>query len=299
MAKFAALRSGRRKITEVVVRAARDLADEEPFVLAAALSYYTLLSLAPLVLIAVWVVGIVYGERVAAGEVIGLGEMLSPEAAELIRQAVDRTNRSGAGGFSALIGGVGLIIGSTTAFAQLQGALNRIWGVLPLKRPLLSALKVRGLSFLFVLLLGGSALLMVIASSLLSALQANPIFGQLSFAWRLLDLGLPLIAMTGLFAALFRWLPDVRIPLRDVWIGAAMTSALFIVGRYGIGVYIGRAGVGSAYGAAGTLVVVMVWTFYSALIVLFGAQLTQTYVTMNGESVVPIRGATLRPKSEG
>lgn len=280
------------KIVPLLTRSVREFLPEKPFVLAAALSYYTLLSIAPLVLVAMWMLSVFLGERAASGELVSLSNTLSPEAAELTKLALANAHSNSGGIVSAVVGIIGLLVGSTTAFAQLQGALNQIWGLVPPERPLLGTLKVRARSFLLVILMGAAVLALVIASSLLSALQANPILGHLSFAWRLVDLSIPLLMMTGLFAALFRWLPDARIPLRDVWIGAAMTSGLFVVGRYAIGLYIGRAGVGSAYGAAGTLVVVMVWTFYSALIVLFGAQLTRTYVTMQGKPVVPIRGAT-------
>jgi membrane protein len=238
---------------------------------------------------------VVYGADAAEGAVVdGLSGMVGDETAVVIEGALANAHDRGTSVISAIIGVVGLVVGATTAFAQLQNALNRIWGVVPPKRALLHALQARALSFLFVALLGVAVVALLVASSVISALRANPLLGHLGFAWRLVDLALPLVLMTGLFAALFRWLPDARIRWRDVWIGGAMTSALFVVGRLAIGLYIGRAGVGSAYGAAGSLVVLMVWTFYSALIVLFGAQLTQVFAAQHGGGVEPIRGASLR-----
>ncbi|MCB9702481.1 MAG: YihY/virulence factor BrkB family protein [Myxococcales bacterium] len=286
---------GAVSVGALIVRGVREFLADQPFVLAAALSYYSLLSLAPLVLVIASIAGFLFGPEAAEGEVVTrIVDLVGPEAATLIEGALAHAHRSGTTWLSALLGGAGVILGATTAFAQLQHALNQIWGVEPPKRPILGALWTRALSFLFVALLGLAVVALLVASSVLSALQASPLLGQLSFAWRLLDLALPLLLMTGLFAALFRWLPDARIRWRDVWVGAAMTSTLFIVGRLGIGLYIGRAGVGSAYGAAGALVVVMVWTYYSALIVLFGAELTQVFSAQHGSGVEPIRGAHLR-----
>lgn len=288
-------RRGARNVRALVSRAVQEFVRDQPFVLAAALSYYSLLSMAPLLLVVVSIAGVVYGADAAEGAVVdGLSDMVGDETAVVIEGALANAHERGTSVISAIIGVIGLVVGATTAFAQLQNALNRIWGVVPPKRALLHALQARALSFLFVALLGVSVVALLVASSVISALRANPLLGHLGFAWRLVDLALPLVLMTGLFAALFRWLPDARIRWRDVWIGGAMTSALFVVGRLGIGLYIGRAGVGSAYGAAGSLVVLMVWTFYSAVIVLFGAQLTQVFAAQHGGGVEPIRGASLR-----
>ncbi|MEZ4380566.1 MAG: YihY/virulence factor BrkB family protein [Nannocystaceae bacterium] len=288
-------RRGAKSIGALFSGAVKEFVGDQPFVLAAALSYYSLLSMAPLLLLVVSIAGVVYGADAAEGAVVdGLSGMVGGDTAEMIQGALANAHKAGTSWISALLGVIGLLVGATTAFAQLQNALNQIWGVVPPKRALLHALQARALSFLFVALLGAAVIGLLVASSVISALRANPLLGHLGFAWRLVDLALPLVLMTGLFAALFRWLPDARIRWRDVWIGGAMTSALFVVGRFAIGLYIGRAGVGSAYGAAGSLVVLMVWTFYSALIVLFGAQLTQVFAAQHGGGVEPIRGASLR-----
>lgn len=256
---------------------------EDPFTHAAALSYYSLLSLAPLLLVVVAVAGIVFGEEAARGEVMArLGSMMGPEAAAFVAGVLAQAHQSGGGWLSAVIGLGGVLVGATTAFSHLQAALNKIWGVEAPRQPLIALLRTRGLAFLFVILLGAAVVALLVASSVISHLRARTGLGALGVVWRLADVIGPLALMTALFAALFRWLPDARVRWRDVWVGAAITSLLFVVGRLVIGLYLGRAGVGSAYGAAGSAIVVMVWIYYSAVIVLFGAEITQIYASKVG-----------------
>src|SRR5690606_33436950 len=134
------------------------------------------------------------------------------------------------------------------------------------QRPVIALLRTRGLAFLFVILLGAAVIALLVASSVISNLRGRAGLEALGVVWRIADLVGPLALMTALFAALFRWLPAARVRWRDVWVGAAITSLLFVFGRLVIGLSLGRAGVGSAYGAAGSAIVVMVWIYYSALI---------------------------------
>jgi len=259
--------------------------DEDPFTLAGALSYYTLLSLAPLLLMIVAIAGIIFGEEAARGEVLAkLDLAIGTQAAGLAQELLAHAYQRGSGWVSAMVGGVGVLIGATTALAQLQSSLNKIWGVKASGRAWYALLRARLLSLLFVLVLGAAVIASLVASSVITALS-NRTVEALDFVWRLADIGAPLALMTGLFAVLFKLLPDAEVRWRDLWVGAAITSVLFTVGRLVIGIYIGRAGVTSAYGAAGSVVGLMIWVYYSSVIVLLGAELTQVYARLFGGDV--------------
>ena len=277
---------------KLVRQTIREFVAEDPFTLAGALSYYTLLSLAPLLLVVVAVAGIIFGEEAARGEVLAkLEQAIGTQAAGLAQDLLANAHERGSGWLSATVGGVGVVIGATTALAQLQASLKQIWALTPSPviattspRAWYALLRTRLMSLVFVLVLGAAVIASLVASSVIAALSSRTT-DALDFVWRLADLGVPLALMTGLFAALFKLLPDAQVRWRDLWVGAAITSVLFTLGRILIGLYIGRAGVTSAYGAAGSVIGLMVWIFYSSIIILFGAELTQVYARLFGGDV--------------
>lgn len=274
-----------RKLFKLVKETIGEFMQEEPFTLAGALSYYTLLSLAPLLLMVVSVAGLVYGEDAARGEVIAKLEMaIGRPAAELAQDVLAQAYQQGSGFFSAVVAIAGVLIGATTALGQLQLSLDKIWDVKAPKRAWFALLRARLISFLFILVLGAAVIASLVASSIITALSDHTI-DALEWVWRAADIGVPLVLMTGLFAMLFKMLPDAEIRWRDVGIGAMITSLLFTIGRLVIGIYLGRAGVASAYGAAGSVIGLMVWVFYSSVIVLFGAEITQVYARRYGGGV--------------
>lgn len=276
-----------RKLWTLLKDTGQEFMAEDPFTLAGALSYYTLLSIAPLLLMIVAVAGLVYGEDAARGQVVATFEStVGSEAAGLAQDVLAKANDEGSGWLSAIVAFVGLVVGATTAFAQLQGALDKIWGVKAQSRPVIALLRGRLLGFVLVLTLGFTVILSLVASSVLSALASHTNGEAWGFIWRLADFGVPLVLMTGLFAVLFKVLPDAVVRWREVWIGAAITSLLFAIGRVAIGIYIGRSGVASAYGAAGSVIVLMVWIYYSSIIVLFGAEITQVFARQHGRAIV-------------
>lgn len=275
------------RLVALLKETGKEFIDEDPFTLAGALSYYTLLSIAPLLLMIVSVAGLVYGEEAARGQVVAsFQSSVGPQAAGLAQDVLAQAYEQGSSWFSAVIAAVGLVVGATTAFAQLQGALDKIWGVKAPPRPLIAVLRGRLLSFLFVVMLGITTVATLVASSLLSALSSRVEGPAWDWLWRVADFCVPLVLMTGLFAVLYKWLPDAKIRWREVWVGAAITSLLFAIGRVAIGFYIGRSGVASAYGAAGSVIVLMVWIYYSSLIVLFGAEITQVHARQSGAAIV-------------
>jgi membrane protein len=276
-----------RKLWTLLRDTGKEFVAEDPFTMAGALSYYTLLSIAPLLLMIVSVAGLVYGEDAARGQVVATFEsMIGSEAAGFVQEVLAKAHQSGSGWLSAVVAGVGLLVGATTAFAQLQSALGKIWGVKGSSKAVVALLRGRLLGFLVVVTMGFTVIVSLIASSVLSALASHTHGEAWGWIWRLADFGVPLVLMTGLFAVIFRVLPDAVIRWREVWIGAAITSLLFAVGRVAIGIYIGRSGVASASGAAGSVIGLLIFVYYASVIVLFGAEITQVDARTHGEAIV-------------
>ena len=261
----------------------REYWGHRPMELAAALSYYTLLSLAPLVLMAVGVAGLVL-ERTAVEEklVAEMGELVGAAGAEVTRTVLRRAHDAEQETLSLVLGLAVLLVGAATVFVQLQSALNRIWRV-EAHEPqslvwgvLWGFLKERLLSIAMVLAIGFLLLVSLVVSAGLTALadSSRLVLGEgllLAIAVNLLT---SIVVTTLLFAMIYKILPDTDVAWDDVWFGALITAVLFTLGKGIIGLYLGRAGIGSAYGAAGSLVVITVWVYYASLILFFGAELT-------------------------
>lgn len=252
----------------------------------AALAYYTLFSIAPLLLIVIAVAGLVFGEQAARGEVMGqLSDLIGLQGAMAVEDLLKRVNRPEEGGWAAIIGTVVLIIGATSVFAELQNSLNRIWKVPPPKsvpvwHSLWTVVRRRLLSLGLIMGLGFLSMVSMVASAALAAMGKwwTPWLGDdfLMLA-QLLNAGLSYALITVMFAVIYKWVPDVPIRWRDVWVGALITAALFSLGKALIGLYIGRSAVSSAYGAAASLVVMMLWVYYSTQVFLMGAELSWAF----------------------
>lgn len=271
-------------------------ADKAPR-LAAALAYYTLFSIAPLLVIAIAVAGLLFGEEMARSQVlVSLQELIGPRAAGALQTVIENTAQPRSGVIATLAGVITLWFGASGVFHQLKEALNTIWGVRPKPgRGLWGMLKARLESLLMVLGIGLLLVLSLIVSTVLAALVeflSHWLPGSVSL-WQAVDLLSTLLIVTVLFAVIYKILPDVKIAWSDVWIGAAVTAVLFALGRYLIGLYLSRVGVASLYGAAGSLVVILLWVYYSAQILLFGAEFTYVFATRYGSRVVPDEDAVL------
>jgi len=263
--------------------ALKELASEywsnRPMELAAALSYYTLLSLAPLVLMVVAVAGLVFDRTAVEGRMVTEMRLLvGAEGSEVVQTVLRHARDREKGALSVVIGTAVLLFGATTVFVQLQSSLNRIWKVD--ERPRSSVLwvfvKERLLSLAMVLAIGFLLLVSLVVSAAVAAFGETALGGLTDAAVVLQGLNalVSLTVITLLFATIFKVLPDVAVAWRDVWVGAVITAVLFSLGKSLIGLYLGRASIGSPYGAAGSLVVMTVWVFYASLIVFFGAELT-------------------------
>jgi membrane protein len=252
----------------------------------AALAYYTTVSMAPLLLVAVGVASLWFDRKAATEGILAqLTSLLGPSGAEAAAMVLGSATEGHHGLIPTIIGVVALVAGSTTVFVQMQDALNTIWDAEPPKRAgWLSMVRIRFISFAMVLATGFLLLVSLVLSAVLSAIGAGigDAFALSGVLLRVLDISASIAVVTALFALLYKVLPDVKIAWGDVWIGALVTSVLFNVGKLAIGVYLGNSSVGSAYGAAGSLVVMLVWIYYSAQIVLFGAEFTQVYAKSHG-----------------
>ncbi len=269
---------------------------DQAFMHSAALGFYTLFSMAPILIIAVAVAGFFLGPEAARGELREqMEEIIGAESAEVVEAAVVESDPERAGFFKTLIGFVILIVGATTVFHQLQRSLNEIWGVTakPSRSGIVVFVKVRILSLALVLTIGFLLLVSLVFSTALTAAihYAEELIPVPNFVLRVADVGISLTVFTMLFGMIFSVLPDVRLRWRDVWKGALLTAVLFTIGRYVISIYLAFAGPASTYGAAGALVAVIFWVYYSGLILLFGAEFTKVYVRAKGREVLPKKTA--------
>ncbi len=272
--------------------------DSNAFSHAAALAFYTLFSLAPVVIIAVAVIGVVLGEQAAQGQIVGqLQDVMGREAAQAVEQAVARSRLSEAGWLPTLLGITALLTGATTVFGQMQVSLNDIWGVAarPDRSSLFMFLKSRLLSLTVVLAIGFVLLVSLLLGVVLRAVlhfadQFVPAVAALLASGEML---LSLLVTGLLFGTIFKVLPDVVLKWREVVVGALVTAVLFAIGRDAIALYLAQTATASTYGAAGSVVLILLWVYYSSLILLFGAAFTKTHLLARGRSVVPRNSAVL------
>ncbi len=252
----------------------------------AALAYYTTFSIAPLLLIVISVAGLAFGPDAARGEMgAQLQGLLGSGGAQLVEQLIERANRPAQGVLSTLLGTGLLLIGATTVFAELQDALDRIWRA-PQRTAAgwWSLLRARLLSLGLVLALGFLMMVSLLLSAVLSALGKwwGAWFGHWLLLAELLNQAIGFARVTVIFAMIYKLMPRARVAWSDVWLGATTTALLFTAGKFLIGLYLGRSGLGSVFGASGSLVVLLVWVYYSAQIFLFGAEFTWAYARRHG-----------------
>lgn len=252
--------------------------------LGAALSYYTLFSVAPLLIVAIAVAGLMFGREAAQGQIVSQLQGLVGEAgARAVETMIENSRRPEAGALATVVGLVTLLLGATGAFAELKSALNVVWDVKDEGAGLAGLLRGRLWSFAMVLAVGFLLTVSLVLSAAVAA--ANGLFESAGISPSLvhaLNAALSFAVITVPFALIFKFLPDTQVAWRDVWAGALLTSALFTVGKFAIGLYLGHSSLASTYGAAGSVVVLVVWVYYAAQIFFFGAELTQAYAHRHG-----------------
>jgi membrane protein len=295
-----------KTLWSVTLGTAQDWWEDNCLRLAASLAYYTALSLAPLLLLIAGVVGVVLGrEQVSSQLATQLESLMGPAGRELVNSILTTSSPEG-GALATVVGLVTLLIGATAVFGELQTTMNLIWEVRPAPTGgawagIMAWLKDRFFSLAIIFALAFLLLVSLVISAALAGAAAFFWGPAQTFVSRLLELAVSLVVLTLGFALLFKYVPDAEIRWRDVWLGGLVTAVLFTVGKTAIGYYLGRASVGSAYGAAGSMVVLLVWVYYSALIVFFGAEFTQAWATQHG-GVAPqphaVAGAAPQTKGE-
>lgn len=267
----------------------------------AALAYYTVFSVAPLILIVISVVGLVFGREEARGEIFEqISGLMGAEGARAVQVMLEALNKPRQGIVATVAGVVLLMVGATTVFGELQDAFDRIWRA-PARQNvngMLDLLRVRLLSFSMIMGIGFLLVVSLIVNAALAAVGEwwAPVFGGWARVAQEVNSVFGFAIVTVGFAMIFKIMPRVSVQWRDVWIGAAVTAVLFTVGKYLIGLYIGKTGIASGYGAAGSLVVVLVWVYYSAQIFLLGVEFTWVYAHEYGSlKGIPRPGAEPSP----
>jgi membrane protein len=275
---------------------------DQASLMAAALAYYTVFSLAPLLIIVIAIAGTVFGEQAAKGElVMQMQGLIGKDGAQLIQTAIENASQldPSQGPIPTLINISLLLSGASVIFGQLQKSLNRIWNVEPKPgHSILDFLRQRFLSFSMVLVIAFLLLVSLVISTILVILgnYLRDLVPGFTYLWQLLNFLVSFGIVTLLFAMMFKILPDAKIDWKDVWMGAALTALLFDIGKFLLGFYLGKTSLASAYGAAGSLVIILTWVFYSAQILFLGAEFTQVYVRSGGKEIAPADYAMRVPK---
>jgi len=270
--------------------------NDNAFELSAALAFYTIFSIAPVLLIAVGVASFFLAPDTATDQIVGeMEKMIGAQGANAVRQVIESSRGFGKGLWAVSVGIVTLIMGATAVFGELQSALNQIWDVKakPDRGVIMSFIVDRLRSFSIAICVGFLLLVSLILSAVISGLQKymNNWLPGIPWIWQMANVVASFFVIAILFAAIYKFLPDVVISWRDVWIGAAVTALLFTGGKYAIGIYLGKTATASAFGAAGSLVVLLFWVYYSALISFLGAEFTQVYARRYGPGIRPQKHA--------
>jgi membrane protein len=289
-----------KTIWELLKETFSDWSEDKASRLAAALAYYTIFSIAPLIIIVIAVAGLVFGREAVQGQIEGqLQGLVGKDGAGLIQEMVQGASNEATSIIATIIGVATLLFGATGVFGQLQDALNTIWEVEPKPgRGIMGIIKDRFISFSMILGIGFLLLVSLVLSAGLAALNEfmSGVFDNMAYIGEVINFVISFGVITLLFAMIYKILPDVEIAWSDVWTGAAVTALLFTIGKFLIGLYLGHSAVASSFGAAGALVVILLWLYYSAQILFMGAEFTQVYAKRFGSQIKP--AADARPVTE-
>src|SRR5256714_808960 len=275
-----------RNIFNVFKDAAKDFGEDKAPRLGAALAYYTMFSIAPLLLVVIAIAGFVFGQEAARGQIFAqMRGLIGASGAGALQEMVKSAAKPKTGTIATIIGIATLLLGASGVFGQLKDALNTIWEVEPPKnRGFFGMIKDRFLSLAMVLGVGFLLLVSLVLDTAVAAFGkfAGNLLPGGEALWHSIEFVLSFGVVTVLFAMIFRFLPDLRIAWRDVWFGAAFTALLFVIGKFALAFYLGKKATSSTYGAAGSLIVLLLWVYYSAQILFFGAEVTQVYARRHG-----------------
>jgi membrane protein len=281
-----------KQIWKVLKDSVSGFSDDKVTKLSASLAYYTVFSMGPLLILIISLCGIFLGREAIEGRVYGqLAGFMGEDTASQLQEIIKKAAISGKGPIALIIGGVTLLIGATTVFGEIQDSINGIWGVKPKpKRGWLKMLQNRFLSFSVIVSLGFILLVSLAVTSLVEGLGdvLARRFSEVSvILLYVVNLAITLAVVSFIFGVIFKVLPDAKIKWKDVMLGSIVTGVLFMIGKFGISIYISKSNVGSTFGAAGSLVILLLWTYYSSLILYFGAEFTKAYAVNFGSPIHP------------
>ena len=280
-----------RKIGKLLKETFKEWQEDKASRIAAALAYYAVFSISPLLVIAIAIAGTVFGQDTAQEQITEqLTALVGEDGVKPILMALNNISQPKVRGVASLISIAVLLLGASGIFAQLQDALNTVWKVKPQPgQGVLPFIRKRVSSFLMVLAIGFLLILSLVLSAVVAALSKyrTDFLPGSQILWENLDFIVSLGLMTFLFCLMFKYVPDVKIAWKDVFVGAVITAVLFLFGKFLLGVYLSKGSLGSAYGAAGSLIVLLAWIYYSAQIILLGAEFTQVYSRMYGSNIRP------------
>ena len=281
-----------REILTYVKETFKEWQEDDALQLGAALAYYTIFSLAPLLVVVIGIAGLAFGREAVAGRIDNqIDGLVGREGADAVQAMVASAGRSKSGGMIATIVGLAVtLFGASGVFGQLQASLDKIWEVEPKAgRGIMGIIKDRFASFGMVLGIGFLLLVSLVVSAAVAALDefVRGLAPSLHVLITVVSFAVSFALITLLFALIYRYVPDVRLGWRDVWIGAVVTALLFVIGKYLIGLYLGHSTVASTYGAAGSVLIILLWVYYSTQILFLGAEFTQVWATRHGSRIVP------------
>ena len=266
--------------------------DHRVFKLSGSLAYFTVFSIGPMLIVAIFFADIFYGRQAIEGTIYDqIKDFVGPDAAAQIQDIIRNASLSGKSTFTAIIGFIALLIGATTVFAEIQDSINFIWNLKTKpEKGLLKMLLNRLLSFSIVVSLGFLSLVSLLLNGLMEAFgdKLERVFPDVAVTIIYsFNMAITFLIITALFAIIFKVLPDAKIKWKDVMVGAIVTAVLFMIGKLGISFYIGRSNISTAYGTAGSLVILLVWVYYSSIILYFGAEFTKAYAAAYGNRIYP------------
>jgi membrane protein len=272
--------------------------------LSAAIGFYAVFTTAPLLVILIAVAGFVYGEQAVRGRIVNeIQAYIGPKGAEVVQGMIAGASKQSTGVWATILAFAALLFGASGFFIQLQGALNTVWGVQQkpggsmvigfLKNRLVSVIMVLLTGLLLIALMAGTSVIWTVTEYFHHLLPLTPVF------WQVIDFLVVFVLLTLIFALVMRTVPDVKIRWRDVWMGALVTSILFTIGQFLLGLYLGRKSFTSSYGVAGSFVLILIWVYYSAQSFLIGAEMTQIYSRRYGKEIEPSDNAVRVRKQTG
>jgi len=296
------LKVNAHKVWFLLKETSKEFVEDNVMKLSAALSYYTIFSLPPLLIIIINLAGKFFGKEAVRGELFGqINGIVGNEAALQIQEALKHVRLEGTGFWPAVLGVGFLLIGASGVFAEIQNSINFIWGLRTKpNKSTIKFIKNRLMSFSMIAAVGFLLMVGLIVNSVMDILSAR-LTSMFSDQFIILIFALNYIAVfliiTALFTIIFRFLPDGRVELRDCIIGASFTAVLFMLGKFAIGFYLGNSIVGTLYGAAGSVILILLWVYYSAIILFFGAEFTKVYAITHGKNIVPNAYSVVVPRT--